>query len=65
MKFTPEQNQWLELIRDYIAINAGITPADMRSGKFLEMGGGAKFVKLFGSKANAILTELNYTLQAA
>lgn len=65
VKFTPEQNQWLELIRDYIAINAGITPADMRSGKFLEMGGGAKFVKLFGSKANAILTELNYTLQAA
>ena len=65
VKFTPEQNQWLELIRDYIAINAGITPADMRSGKFLEMGGGAKFAKLFGSKANAILTELNYTLQAA
>ena len=62
--FTKEQMQWLDLIRDYIAVNASIKAQNMRSGRFLELGGGAKFVKLFGSEAQNIINELNYKLSA-
>ncbi len=62
--FTAEQLQWLELIRDYIAINASITAQDMRSGKFAELGGPMKFARVFGKEAEAIMNELNYKLAA-
>ena len=63
--FTQEQLQWLELIRDYIAVNASITAHDMRSGKFLELGGPAQFSKVFGNDtAQQIIDELNYKLVA-
>ncbi len=62
--FTEEQMQWLEIIRDYIAVNASIAPEDMRSGKFSELGGPMKFARLFGGQATQILDELNYKLAA-
>lgn len=62
--FTPEQMQWLELIRDYIAVNASISPLAMRSGKFAELGGPMKFVRVFGSEAETIIDELNSKLAA-
>lgn len=62
--FTAEQMQWLELIRDYIAVNASISPQAMRSGKFMEMGGSSKFAAIFGSQAKSILIELNSKLAA-
>lgn len=62
--FTAEQMQWLELIRDYIAINASITTQVFRYGRFLELGGGVKFAQLFGNEARQILIELNSKLVA-
>lgn len=62
--FTPEQKQWLDLIRDYIAMNASITFEDMRNGKFQELGGPMKFHKLFGNESEQIIEELNYKLIA-
>lgn len=62
--FTAEQMQWLELIKEYIAINASIIPQAFRFGKFLEMGGGVKYAQVFGSEAKQILNELNSRLVA-
>ncbi len=62
--FTPDQMQWLDLIRDYIAVNASITAQDMRSGKFHELGGPMKFAQLFGTEAATIIDELNARLTA-
>ena len=62
--FTQEQLEWLELIRDYISVNGGITPQALRYGKFLELGGGAKFRQIFGSEAMQLINELNYKLTA-
>ena len=62
--FTPEQMQWLELIRDYIAVNASISSYAMRSGVFAELGGPMKFVRVFGTEAETIIDELNSKLAA-
>lgn len=62
--FSPEQLQWLELIRDYIAVNASITPQALRSGRFFELGGGPKFASLFKDEAKKILDEMNTKLAA-
>ncbi len=62
--FTKEQMQWLDLIREYIEVNASIRAQNMRSGRFIEIGGPAKFAKLFGSQAQNIIDELNYKLIA-
>ena len=62
--FTEEQMEWLRLIRDHIAANASVSLASLKIGQFAQMGGTAKFVKLFGTSCKELLVELNEALVA-
>lgn len=62
--FTEEQMEWLRLIRDHISVNASISLASLKIGQFAQMGGTAKFVKLFGTSCKELLVELNEALVA-
>ncbi|MCQ2336901.1 MAG: DEAD/DEAH box helicase family protein [Paludibacteraceae bacterium] len=62
--FTDEQMEWLRLIRDHISANASISLASLKIGQFAQMGGTAKFVKIFGSNCKELLVELNEALVA-
>ena len=63
-RFTPEQLQWLEMIRDHIAANLNIEPDDFEYAPFAQEGGLGKVHQLFGDQLNAIIEELNETLAA-
>jgi type I restriction enzyme, R subunit len=62
--FTSEQRRWLEMIRDHIAANLGIDPADFDYAPFAQEGGVGKVHQLFGSDLNRIIDELNGILAA-
>ena len=62
--FTPEQMEWLELIRDYIAVNASFPMSALQYGEFNNRGGGQKFYMLFGEQGEIIINEMNYKLAA-
>jgi type I restriction enzyme R subunit len=60
--FTPEQRQWLELIRDHIAGSLTIEPDDFDFVPFSERGGLGKAYALFGNDLSPLLEELNEVL---
>jgi type I restriction enzyme R subunit len=62
--FTPEQRQWLELIRDHIATSLAIEPDDFELSPFNQKGGLGKAHQLFGNDLGNLLEELNATLAA-
>ena len=61
-KFTPEQRQWLEMIKNHIATSVAIEMDDLELAPFYERGGPLKAYKLFGQELNGILDELNRVL---
>ena len=63
-KFTDEQRQWLEMIRDHVAANLGIEPDDFEYAPFAQEGGLGKVHLLFGGELNSIIEELNGALAA-
>ncbi|MBM3288937.1 MAG: DEAD/DEAH box helicase [Candidatus Hydrogenedentes bacterium] len=63
-RFTPEQRQWLELIRDHIATSLAIEPDDFDLSPFNQKGGLGKAHQLFGSELHALLDQLNEVLAA-
>jgi type I restriction enzyme R subunit len=63
-RFTPEQLQWLEMIRDHIAANLSIEPDDFEYAPFSQQGGLGKVHQLFGDELNAIIEDLNESLAA-
>ena len=63
-KFTPEQRQWLDAIRDHIAQSLAIETADFEDVPFNRMGGLGKVHQLFGDKLTELLDELNERLAA-
>ena len=63
-KFTPEQTQWLELIRDHIATSMQIEKEDFDAVPFNQLGGLGKVHQLFGKDLEPILEELNEVLAA-
>jgi len=63
-KFTPEQRQWLDAIRDHIAQSLAIETADFDEVPFSGMGGLGKVHQLFGEKLPKLLEELNERLAA-
>lgn len=64
-KFTDEQRQWLEAIRDHIATSISIEPDDFEEYvPFNQRGGLGKATQLFGKELQPILNELNETLAA-
>lgn len=62
--FTPEQQHWLEMIRDHIAANLGIEIDDFEYAPFNAQGGLGKVHQLFGAAFPKVLEELNRELAA-
>jgi len=63
-KFTDEQKQWLEMIRDHIAANLSIEKEDFDYAPFAQEGGLGKVYQVFGQELEAIVKELNERLAA-
>ncbi|GAA4421881.1 type I restriction-modification enzyme R subunit C-terminal domain-containing protein [Acidovorax lacteus] len=62
--FTPEQQHWLEMIRDHIAANLGIEIDDFEYAPFNAQGGLGKVHQLFGAGLPKVIEELNRELAA-
>ena len=63
-RFTAEQAEWLELIRDHIAANLAIDLDDFDMVPFNQRGGLGKVYALFGEDLEPLLDELNEVLAA-
>jgi type I restriction enzyme R subunit len=63
-QFTPEQRQWLELIRDHIASSFAIEAEDFEYVPFAQHGGLGKAYQVFGNDLSGLLQELNEALAA-
>lgn len=62
--FTPEQQHWLEMIRDHIAANLGIDIEDFSYAPFEQEGGLGKVHQLFGAELPVVISSLNHALAA-
>jgi type I restriction enzyme R subunit len=63
--FTPEQDDWLRLMRDHIAMNVEITAEDLQDiPGFFDRGGLVKARAVFGPDLPGLLDELNDVLVA-
>jgi len=62
--FTPEQMEWLNMIKDHIATSATVEMEDFEYAPFHEKGGTLRIIKLFGDDLNDIINELNEALVA-
>ena len=60
--FTPEQHEWLKMIRDHIATSLDIQMSDFEYTPFAELGNGAKVYQLFGDDLDNILKDLTEKL---
>jgi type I restriction enzyme R subunit len=63
-RWTSEQMEWLNMIKDQIATSATVEMEDFESAPFHEKGGTLKIIKLFGDNLNNIINELNEALVA-
>jgi len=63
-KFSDEQRQWLEAIRDHIAASFAIEVDDLDYVPFAQRGGLGKASQLFGNQVAGLLNELNEVLAA-
>jgi len=61
-RFTPEQLEWLNMIKDHIATSLTIGIEDFENVPFNQKGGVVKASKLFGQELNKILEELSTVL---
>jgi len=61
-KFTEEQIEWLNMIKDHIATSLSIDINDFENVPFYEKGGAIKVYQLFGNDLNNILEQLNEVL---
>ncbi len=62
--FTPDQKEWLYMIKDRIATSLTVEMDDFELPPFQGKGGTFKVYQLFGNELNAILNELNEALAA-
>ena len=62
--FTPEQRQWLEMVRDHVAQSLSMDPEDFDETPFSQHGGRWRAHSLFGDQLNPLLKELNGVLVA-
>lgn len=63
-RFTPEQIEWLRLIKDHIISSYHIEMDDLDYTPFDSKGGRGKMYQLFGTKMDDIINELNEVLAA-
>jgi type I restriction enzyme, R subunit len=64
VKFTADQQKWLDAIKDHIAASLNIEQDDLEEVPFNSIGGLGRAYELFGDKLIAILDELNVRLAA-
>jgi type I restriction enzyme R subunit len=62
--FTPEQQRWLEMIRDHVAANLGVTVEDFEYAPFSQQGGLGRVHQLFGAELPKVLGSLTEALVA-
>jgi type I restriction enzyme R subunit len=62
--FTGEQLGWLEMIRDHVAANLGVTLEDFDFPPFNQQGGLGKVHQLFGTELTDVLDGLTQALVA-
>lgn len=60
--FNPDQVEWLQKIRDYIAINTYFPYEALEQGSFSSMGGAAQYYYLFQQEWHNIIDDLNQKL---
>ncbi len=63
-KFTPEQIEWLVMLKDHIAASLAIHEDDFEFTPFHDKGGKVKIHQLFGEALEPLLDELNAILAA-
>jgi type I restriction enzyme, R subunit len=61
-QFSPEQLEWLEMIRAHIAVSVTIEMDDFEEVPFNQKGGPIKVYQLFGDELDGILNELTQVL---
>ncbi len=63
-RFTPEQREWLVMIKEHVATSASIGLDDFENVPFSQKGGAVKASKLFEQQLDKLLEELNEVLVA-
>jgi type I restriction enzyme R subunit len=63
-RFTDEQRQWLEAMRDHISASLAISTDDFEYVPFIQRGGLGKAQQIFGDQLRPLLNELNEVLAA-
>ncbi|WP_423819201.1 type I restriction-modification enzyme R subunit C-terminal domain-containing protein [Salinimicrobium sp. TIG7-5_MAKvit] len=63
-RFTPEQMEWLRMIKDHVVSSYHIEMDDLDYTPFNAQGGRGKMYQLFGNEMNEIIDELNEVLAA-
>ncbi len=63
-RFTAEQRQWLEAIRDHVAANLEVRPEDFEYAPFAQRGGLGGAHRVFGKGLKPLLDELTGVLAA-
>jgi type I restriction enzyme R subunit len=63
-RFTPEQMEWLTMIKEHIATSLSIGMDDFELAPFNQKGGAVKVYQLFGQQLNVMVEELNERLAA-
>jgi type I restriction enzyme R subunit len=61
-RFTPEQKEWLNMIKEHIATSLSINNEALELSPFNQKGGAIKAYQLFGQQLNDILEDLNMVL---
>ena len=61
-QYTPDQMEWLEMIKRHISTSLKIEMEDLQMAPFYERGGPVRAYKLFGEKLGGIMDELNEAL---
>ena len=64
VSFSPEQKEWLLMIKNHIASSVSIEMDDFENVPFNQKGGMVKAYQLFGQELDSILTQLNEALAA-
>jgi type I restriction enzyme R subunit len=62
--FTPEQTEWLRLMKDHIAASCTIERDDFDYAEFADKGGLQKAWGLFGAELDTVMVEMNEELVA-
>ena len=61
-EFSPEQKDWLIMIKDHIAASFSITPEDLDYAPFTQKGGKVKLYQIFGDKCEEMLVNMQEIL---